>query len=47
MLTGDSMDVEEAYRLGMVTQDLPGRRARRQDLEFARRIAQLPTMTRC
>jgi enoyl-CoA hydratase len=45
MLTGDSMEVEEAYRLGMVSKvfarDVLGERTD----AFARRIAQLPTMT--
>jgi enoyl-CoA hydratase len=45
MLTGDSLSVDEAHALGMVSKvfplaDLPDR-----TLEFARRIAQLPTMT--
>ena len=31
MLTGDAIDVQEAHRLGMVTQDLPDRRARGAD----------------
>jgi enoyl-CoA hydratase len=45
MLTGDSIDVHEAHRLGMVSKvfarDELGDRA----LDFARRIAALPTMT--
>ena len=45
LLTGDSIDIDEAHRLGMVSKvfplaDLPDR-----TLEFARRIALLPTMT--
>jgi len=45
MLTGDSIDIHEAHALGMVskvfkTDELPER-----TLEFARRIAALPTMT--
>jgi enoyl-CoA hydratase len=45
MLTGDSIDIHEAHRLGMVSKvfgrdELPDR-----TLELARRIAQLPTMT--
>ncbi len=45
MLTGDSIDIHEAHRLGMVSkvfglEELPER-----TLEFARRIAGLPTMT--
>jgi len=45
MLTGDCIDVHEAHALGMVSkvfslEELPDR-----TLEFARRIAQLPTMT--
>jgi enoyl-CoA hydratase len=45
MLTGDSIDIHEAHRLGMVSKvfkldELPER-----TLELARRIASLPTMT--
>jgi enoyl-CoA hydratase len=44
MLTGDSIDVEEAYRLGMVSKVFPRAELERRTLEFARRIAQVPTM---
>ena len=44
MLTGDSIDVEEAYRLGMVSKVFPRTELEQQTLEFARRIAQVPTM---
>jgi enoyl-CoA hydratase len=45
MLTGDSMDIQEAHQLGMVSKifkldELPDR-----TLELAQRIAQLPTIT--
>jgi enoyl-CoA hydratase len=45
MLTGDSIDIHEAHRLGMVSKvfkldELPER-----TIELARRIARLPTMT--
>src|SRR5690348_952261 len=44
MLTGDAIEIEEAYRLGMVSKifkrdELPDR-----TLEMARRIAEVPTM---
>ena len=45
LLTGDSMDVEEAYRLGMVSKVVPTDELEEQTLAFARRIAQLPTVT--
>ena len=45
MLTGDSIDVHEAHRLGMVQQGVPRDELADRTLEFARRIAQLPTMT--
>jgi enoyl-CoA hydratase len=45
MLTGDSMDVEEAYRLGMVSKVFPTEELADKTLEFARRIAAKPTMT--
>jgi enoyl-CoA hydratase len=44
MLTGDSIDVEEAYRLGMVSKVFPRADLEQRTLEFARRIAQVPTM---
>ena len=45
MLTGDSIDVEEAHRLGMVSKVFPADELAERTLEFARRIAELPTMT--
>jgi enoyl-CoA hydratase len=45
LLTGDSIDAEEAYRLGMVAKVFPAAQLADRTLEFARRIAALPTMT--
>ncbi|MDH6291337.1 enoyl-CoA hydratase [Rhodococcus opacus] len=45
MLTGDAIDAEEAHRLGMVTKIFPTEDLDQKTLEFARRIAALPTMT--
>ena len=45
MLTGDSIDVDEAHRLGMVSKVFPRAELEDRTLDFARRIAQLPTMT--
>jgi enoyl-CoA hydratase len=45
LLTGDSVDAEEAYRLGMVSKIFPDDELGERTVEFARRIAQLPTMT--
>lgn len=45
MLTGDSIDVHEAHRLGMVSKVFPRAELEDATLAFARRIAQLPTMT--
>ena len=45
MLTGDAIDVEEAHRLGMVSKIFPMDDLAEQTLAFARRIAELPTMT--
>src|SRR5262245_40180172 len=45
LLTGDSVDADEAYRLGMVSKVFPTDELGDRTLEFARRIAQLPTMT--
>jgi enoyl-CoA hydratase len=44
LLTGDSIDVDEAHRLGMVSKVFPRDRLEEQTLAFARRIAQTPTM---
>ena len=45
MLTGDSIDVHEAHRLGMVSKVFPRDELSDKALDFARRIASLPTMT--
>jgi enoyl-CoA hydratase len=45
MLTGDSIDVHEAHRLGMVSKVFPRDELSDRALDFARRIAALPTMT--
>jgi enoyl-CoA hydratase len=45
MLTGDSIGVEEAHSLGMVSKVFPAKDLGDRTLEFAQRIAQLPTMT--
>jgi enoyl-CoA hydratase len=45
LLTGDSIDAEEAHRLGMVSKIFPAEELADRTVEFARRIAQLPTMT--
>ena len=45
LLTGDSIDVDEAHALGMVSKVFPLDQLEESTLGFARRIAQLPTMT--
>jgi enoyl-CoA hydratase len=45
LLTGDALTVEEAYRLGMVSKVFPGPAMDLRTLEFAERIAALPSMT--
>ena len=45
MLTGDSLSAEEAHALGMVSKVFPLDELEERTLEFARRIAALPTMT--
>ena len=45
LLTGDSLDAHEAHALGMVSKVFPAGELDDSTLEFARRIAQLPTMT--
>src|SRR6476661_6527620 len=45
MLTGDSLSVDEAHALGMVSKVFPLDELGDRTLDFARRIAQLPTMT--
>jgi enoyl-CoA hydratase len=44
LLTGDALDVHEAHALGMVSKVFPADQLADRTLEFARRIAQLPTM---
>jgi enoyl-CoA hydratase len=44
LLTGDSLDADEAYRLGMVSKVFPRDELADKTLEFAKRIAQRPTM---
>ena len=44
MLTGDSMSVDEAYQLGMVSKVFPADELAEKTVEFARRIAKVPTM---
>jgi enoyl-CoA hydratase len=44
LLTGDSVEVEEAFQLGMVSKIFPTDELSERTLEYARRIAQLPTM---
>jgi enoyl-CoA hydratase len=44
MLTGDSIDAEEAFRLGMVSKVFPADELAARTVDFARRIAQVPTM---
>ena len=45
MLTGDSITVEEAHALGMVSKIFPTDELSERTLEFARRIAERPTVT--
>lgn len=45
LLTGDSLDVHEAHRLGMVSKVFPRAELEDRTLDLARRIASLPTMT--
>jgi enoyl-CoA hydratase/carnithine racemase len=45
MLTGDAIDVDEAHRLGMVSKVFPRADLAQRTVEFARRIAALPTMS--
>lgn len=44
LLTGDSLDADEAYRLGMVSKVFAADELADKTLDFARRIAELPTM---
>jgi len=45
LLTGDSLDAHDAHALGMVTKVFPTDELADRTLDFARRIAELPTMT--
>jgi enoyl-CoA hydratase/carnithine racemase len=45
LLTGDSIDAHDAHALGMVSKVFPDDDLADRTVEFARRIAQLPTMT--
>jgi enoyl-CoA hydratase len=45
MLTGDAIDAEEGHQLGMISKVFPDDELADRTLEFARRIAALPTMT--
>lgn len=44
LLTGDSIDADEAYRLGMVSKVFPRDELEQRTLEFARRVAERPTI---
>ena len=45
LLTGDSIDADEAHRLGMVSKVFPGAQLEERTLALARRIAERPTIT--
>ncbi len=45
LLTGDSLDIDEAHRLGMVSKVFPRDELNARTDEMAARIAELPTMT--
>jgi enoyl-CoA hydratase len=45
LLTGDSMDAHTAYEIGMVSRVFPAGTLDARALEFARRIAKVPTVT--
>ena len=45
LLTGDSIDADEAHRLGMVSKIFPADELTERTVELAQRIAKLPTMT--
>src|SRR5882724_8881422 len=45
LLTGDSLDVDQAHRIGMVSKVFPRADLEERTLDFARRISRLPTMT--
>ena len=44
LLTGDALDADEAYRLGMVSKVFPADELTEKTLEFAQRIADRPTV---
>lgn len=44
MLTGDSISADDAYRLGMVAKVFPADELTDMTLDFARRVAEVPTM---
>ena len=44
MLTSDSIDAEECYRLGMISKIFPADELSERTVEFARRICKIPTM---
>ncbi|WP_204079745.1 enoyl-CoA hydratase [Mycobacterium riyadhense] len=44
LLTGDSIDAEQAHALGMVSKVFPADELAHNTIEFARRIAKVPTM---
>lgn len=45
LLTGDAIDAHEAHALGMVSKVFPADEVGERTVQFAQRIAQLPTMT--
>ncbi len=45
LLTSDAIDVEEAHRLGMVSKIFPTEALEERTLDYARRMAELPTVT--
>jgi enoyl-CoA hydratase len=44
LLTGDALDAENAHQLGMVSKIFPADELDERTLEFARRVAKVPTM---
>lgn len=44
LLTGDALTAEDAYRLGMVSKLFPDDELEERTIDFARRIAEVPTM---
>lgn len=45
LLTGDALDAEDAFALGMVSKVFPPDELSERTVDFARRLAQVPTMT--